>query len=286
MVQLPDGTMERRLKMPLNVDPGVHSSFNLDQLVPGTPITPVPTLPTITEAKTIDSGSGSGGGSTSGGSKPRQTDNSKDEANTTTTALASPPNSVEENNNPLPNIPEPILEEERESPDGDEVSGSDLPMSTSIPIPRRGPRRNSEGVVSSCSPSSNPTTSPPSSGKQGEMLMSRTPSKAIPMKAGSVVPGAQFGSRNVGGNIPRNGSAPQFNYSKSIPKNGSVPVFNQMQRKHSFKAVPLGSTTAANRNSKSNLQEGRRNSIKNSMLSFVSSKAKINGNIDKGRTLV
>lgn len=35
MVQLPDGTMEKRLKMPINYnyDPGVHSSFNLDQLV-------------------------------------------------------------------------------------------------------------------------------------------------------------------------------------------------------------------------------------------------------------
>ena len=36
-----------------SVDPGVHSSFNLDQLVPGTSTTPVPTvatLPTITEA--------------------------------------------------------------------------------------------------------------------------------------------------------------------------------------------------------------------------------------------
>ena len=46
------------MKLPLNVDPGVHSSFNLDQLVPGTPITPVPTLatlPTITEADKIDS---------------------------------------------------------------------------------------------------------------------------------------------------------------------------------------------------------------------------------------
>lgn len=42
------------MKMPINIDPGVHSSFNLDQLVPGTPITPVPTmavLPTITEVK-------------------------------------------------------------------------------------------------------------------------------------------------------------------------------------------------------------------------------------------
>lgn len=54
IVQLPDGSMEKRMKMPINIDPGVHSSFNLDQLVPGTPITPVPTmavLPTITEVK-------------------------------------------------------------------------------------------------------------------------------------------------------------------------------------------------------------------------------------------
>jgi len=35
MVQLPDGSMEKRLKMPINIDPGVHSSFNLDQLIPG-----------------------------------------------------------------------------------------------------------------------------------------------------------------------------------------------------------------------------------------------------------
>lgn len=54
MVQLPDGSMEKRMKQPLNIDPGVHSSFNLDQLAPGTPITPiptVPTLPTIAEVK-------------------------------------------------------------------------------------------------------------------------------------------------------------------------------------------------------------------------------------------
>lgn len=35
IVQLPDGSMEKRMKMPINIDPGVHSSFNLDQLVPG-----------------------------------------------------------------------------------------------------------------------------------------------------------------------------------------------------------------------------------------------------------
>lgn len=32
MVQLPDGSMEKRQKLPLNADPGVHSSLALDQL--------------------------------------------------------------------------------------------------------------------------------------------------------------------------------------------------------------------------------------------------------------
>ncbi|CAH0752842.1 unnamed protein product [Diatraea saccharalis] len=60
MVQLPDGTMEKRMKAPLNIDPGVHSSLNLEALarvptVPNMPGVPtVPTLPTITEAKVID----------------------------------------------------------------------------------------------------------------------------------------------------------------------------------------------------------------------------------------
>ncbi|XP_043475270.1 monocarboxylate transporter 3 isoform X2 [Leptopilina heterotoma] len=68
MVQLPDGSMEKRMKMPINIDPGVHSSFNLDQLVPGTPLTPVPTvptLPTISEVK-VQEHSSSGATSNSG----------------------------------------------------------------------------------------------------------------------------------------------------------------------------------------------------------------------------
>lgn len=63
MVQLPDGTMEKRQKQPLNIDPGVHSSLNLDQLAPGTPITPiptVPTLPTISEVKVTEQSGSSG----------------------------------------------------------------------------------------------------------------------------------------------------------------------------------------------------------------------------------
>lgn len=51
MVQLPDGTMEKRMKLPLNADPGVHSSLNLDQLAQQSGLHPVPTLPTITEAR-------------------------------------------------------------------------------------------------------------------------------------------------------------------------------------------------------------------------------------------
>ncbi|CAG9765290.1 unnamed protein product [Ceutorhynchus assimilis] len=68
MVQLPDGTMEKRMKQPLNIDPGVHSSLNLDQLAPGTPITPiptVPTLPTIAEVKVTEQ-------SSSGSPSPRE----------------------------------------------------------------------------------------------------------------------------------------------------------------------------------------------------------------------
>lgn len=56
VVQLPDGTMEKRLKAPLNVDPGVHSSLNLEALarVPTAPsmhaVPTAPALPTIAEA--------------------------------------------------------------------------------------------------------------------------------------------------------------------------------------------------------------------------------------------
>ncbi|XP_015610387.1 monocarboxylate transporter 3 isoform X3 [Cephus cinctus] len=95
MVQLPDGSMEKRMKMPINVDPGVHSSFNLDQLVPGTPLTPVPTvptLPTISEVKVQEhssSGTTSASGSmdlknTSAKSKSKKTvEDTKDAKETT-----------------------------------------------------------------------------------------------------------------------------------------------------------------------------------------------------------
>lgn len=55
MVQLPDGTMEKRMKMPINIDPGVHSSLNLEQMASQSGgLHPVATLPTITEARVRD----------------------------------------------------------------------------------------------------------------------------------------------------------------------------------------------------------------------------------------
>jgi hypothetical protein len=72
MVQLPDGTMERRLKIG-NVDPGVHSSLYLDQLMVGgggsdggTPVPPsvttnVDILPTISETKPVSQETSSSG---------------------------------------------------------------------------------------------------------------------------------------------------------------------------------------------------------------------------------
>ena len=33
MVQMADGSYEKRLKVPVNADPGVHSSFDLDEVL-------------------------------------------------------------------------------------------------------------------------------------------------------------------------------------------------------------------------------------------------------------
>ncbi|KFB53189.1 AGAP003206-PA-like protein [Anopheles sinensis] len=67
MVQLPDGTMEKRLKAPLNADPGVHSSLALDQLAAQQGgMHPVATLPTISEFKAQEQNGSSGSSSESG----------------------------------------------------------------------------------------------------------------------------------------------------------------------------------------------------------------------------
>lgn len=86
IVQLKDGSLEKRQKLPLNIDPGVHSSFNLDELVgnTGSPITPIPTmavLPTIKEVKapeqsgSSNSSSNAGSGELKSDKKDNKTDN-------------------------------------------------------------------------------------------------------------------------------------------------------------------------------------------------------------------
>ncbi|XP_050428062.1 monocarboxylate transporter 1 isoform X3 [Adelges cooleyi] len=83
IVQLKDGSLEKRQKLPLNIDPGVHSSFNLDELVgsTGSPITPIPTmavLPTIREVKAPEQ-SGSSNSSSNAGSGELKSEKKKDE---------------------------------------------------------------------------------------------------------------------------------------------------------------------------------------------------------------
>jgi len=90
IVQLKDGSLEKRQKLPLNIDPGVHSSFNLDELVGGTgsPMTPIPTmavLPTIKEVKapeqsgSSNSSSNAGSGDLKSDKKDNKIENSKPE---------------------------------------------------------------------------------------------------------------------------------------------------------------------------------------------------------------
>lgn len=118
-------------------------------------------------------------------------------------------------------------------------------------------------------------------------LINKVPANktTMPPRVGSTVgTQSQFGSKTVTASIPRNGSAPQFNYGRSIPKNTSVPFFDKQQavRRPSFRAVPLG--TATNKGSKPNLQqqESRRgsitNTIKGSIASFMGSKIINTGN--------
>ena len=79
-------------------------------------------------------------------------------------------------------------------------------------------------------------TTPSSSFKTNEMGLSKSPSKPIPIRVGSVT--------STGRGMPRNGSAPQFITGRSIPKNGSVPLFDKIpgNKRQSYKAVPLGSS--------------------------------------------
>lgn len=152
----------------------------------------------------------------------------------------------------------------------------------SIPKKNREPRerRNSDGMPGS--PTSIPSTPVSSVNKEAHaafLSKSPAPKSALPPRVGSVL-----GMGSKAGGIPRNGSAPQFNYGRSIPKNQSVPFFDKQQatKRPTFRAVPLGSAPA--KGSKANLQalqqdpdqRSRRgsitNTIKGSIASFMGSK--------------
>ena len=120
---------------------GVHSSFNLDQLVPGTPITnnPNPLLPTITESKTGNGSAGGSDGSNEGSvSELKSPDSDTKPEKTNSDLHGSDSNSnFDEATRPLmsttPAIPIPIPEsiaEERE-PDGSLDSNDESQMSSS-----------------------------------------------------------------------------------------------------------------------------------------------------------
>lgn len=83
VVQLPDGTMGRKLKMPLNTEPGVHSSLNLELLaqVSAGGLQPVSTLPTITETKAIELQQNNSSSTTPANSTPTSNENNIKDVN-------------------------------------------------------------------------------------------------------------------------------------------------------------------------------------------------------------
>lgn len=73
LVQRQDGTMEKRMKLPINADPGVHSSLALDQMAAQQQgLQPVPTLPTITEAKVQENNENGAAAAANGGETARR----------------------------------------------------------------------------------------------------------------------------------------------------------------------------------------------------------------------
>lgn len=104
-VTMPDGSIKQRLKMPLNVDPGVHSSLALDQLAQN-PIQPVATLPTITESKVV---SPNGNGATVEVQSPPDVKHSHRQRNRNSESDAGGENLAVDNNNIPRNASQPVF---------------------------------------------------------------------------------------------------------------------------------------------------------------------------------
>jgi hypothetical protein len=138
-VTMPDGTVKQKLKLPLNADPGVHSSLALDQLAQ-TQIHPVATLPTITESKVV-SPNGNGTSPPESGwaykenAERQRSRNSESDANNETLNV--------DNNNIPRNASQPVFSSQ----------GSGIPKNGSVPSFNRS-RKTSES--SRFTPSLNP----------------------------------------------------------------------------------------------------------------------------------
>ncbi|XP_071454653.1 uncharacterized protein [Hetaerina americana] len=234
MVQLPDGSMERRPKIPLNADPGVHSSFNLDQLmmmVPGTPITPVPTvptLPTISEVKQAGGG-GSGGGGSGNGVAGGGGSGSSGGASAAESSSDMAGNKKETTPAPGEN---PI------------ITTTGPP-----PAPSAHSALNSTSVAISTAAELARTRRKSSTGKrmsEGEVVREEPLAEAVAARSG-IEPEIEFPRPAM----PRNASQPAFStQTPGLPKNGSVPFFDRL-RKSSVKGS--GQAGSAGRSSRSNL---------------------------------
>lgn len=198
VVKLPDGTTEKRLKVPINIDPGVHSSFNLDQLVPGTPLTPVPTvptLPTITEVKIPDH-SGSSGGSSNGSGELKTNEKQSTKI-------------------------EDVAEEDEQNDSGEEKKKNQVAEEN---------EKNKDMVEEENKKNLKEVESPDSSGKETEEK-NESKDQFTEMNERKIEENGTNEPSRLAGVLPRNASQPTFSSTApGLRKNGSVPSFDRMKR--------------------------------------------------------
>ncbi|KAL7047104.1 hypothetical protein ACKWTF_002789 [Chironomus riparius] len=127
-VTMPDGTIKQKLKLPLNVDPGVHSSLALDQLAQNQ-MHPVATLPTISESKVVNS---NGNGTSVEVQSPPDVKNITRQRNRNSESDAAGDNLAVDNNNIPRNASQPVFSSQ----------GTGIPKNGSVPTFRA--RKSSE----------------------------------------------------------------------------------------------------------------------------------------------
>ncbi|KAG5678545.1 hypothetical protein PVAND_008212 [Polypedilum vanderplanki] len=117
-VTMPDGTTQKKLKMPINNEPGVHSSLALDQLAQ-TQMHPVATLPTIAESKVVNAN----GNGTNEVQSPPEIKNIERHRSRNSESDAHGDNLATDNNNIPRNASQPVFNSQ----------GSGIPKNGSVP---------------------------------------------------------------------------------------------------------------------------------------------------------